>query len=152
LPSCLWHCVLAILPIAWLIIAFPFLLYDLNQKKRESLKMSGVYITKASFGVVFMVAPIASIIVHTQQEDYDSNYMPAFLVTNGLLILSAVLFLAAHELTRRFGAITSGTLSVFWAINCAVFWIFFTTVYLNTCFFRGDCVEGAGRCLKILID
>ena len=45
LPSCLWHCVLGILPAAWLLLSLPFFFSDLSRKRRNSLKVIIKYST-----------------------------------------------------------------------------------------------------------
>ena len=49
------------------------------------------------------------------------------ILSNTALAVSGLLALIMNELLRNHGAITSGTITIFWALNSAAFWFYFTT-------------------------
>lgn len=109
------------------------------QKKREALKVSSLFIIKFIFGALYLIAPIITLTLQLTDDNSD-NLPTGVIVTNSALIGSGILYLALLEMTRRNGAITSGTLTVFWVVNTAVFWMYWTTVYqqdrlVNFCLF-----------------
>ena len=57
----------------------------------------------------------------------NSNLLGGQILSNTALAVSGLLALVMNELLRNHGAITSGTITIFWALNSAAFWFYFTT-------------------------
>ena len=69
-PACLWHLVLGLLPLGWLLLSITFLICDLVNKRRDKLQVSALYVIKILFGLIFMIAPAAAIGLHMTDDSY----------------------------------------------------------------------------------
>lgn len=68
---------------------------------------------------------MAQIVLLNNEEGL--SLMGGQILSNTALAVSGLLALIMNELLRNHGAITSGTVTIFWALNSAAFWFYFTT-------------------------
>ena len=68
---------------------------------------------------------MAQIVLLNNEEGY--SLLGGQILSNTALAVSGLLALIMNELLRNHGAITSGTITIFWALNSAAFWFYFTT-------------------------
>ena len=68
---------------------------------------------------------MAQIVLLNNEE--SKSLLGGQILSNTALAVSGLLALIMNELLRNHGAITSGTITIFWALNSAAFWFYFTT-------------------------
>ena len=68
---------------------------------------------------------MAQIVLLNNEE--NGSLLGGQILSNTSLAVSGLLALIMNELLRNHGAITSGTITIFWALNSAAFWFYFTT-------------------------
>ena len=107
-----------------------------------------MYVSKIIFALGYLIPPAYSLVLKLNAlgDDGLKNLPPAVIVTNSSFILGGLLYILMLEASRRYGAITSGTLTMFWVWNNVSFWFYFTTAFKSTCWgMNEDCPTDLGK-------